>query len=303
MGHDRDPAIHFGAGVKVPFNHRVSGRFDLRDVMTQKGNGAEGGKQTHHPELQLGVTFTFERTEPPAPRDRDYDGLYDREDACPDVGALTLDGCPLDTDDDAILDADDHCPREFGPAPSGCPVLDADADGIVIPVDQCPTEPGILPDGCPETDPDSDGLEGKMDGCPEEPEVRNGFEDDDGCPDQVPEAVAGLSRVVSEIRFKKGTAEPVEGSLSEIQATATVLLKYPSVRLEVTAHTSDEAQLDSNLSQARAEAVRQVLIDQGLQGDRVVARGAGSSEPLAESSDKARAVQNERIEFKVLVQP
>lgn len=304
MGHDRDPAIHFGAGVKVPFNHRVSARFDLRDVLTQKGNGAAGGKQTHHPELQLGVTFTFERTPPPLPRDRDFDGLFDQEDQCPDVGALTLDGCPLDTDDDGIVDAEDHCPQEFGPAPHGCPVLDADSDGIVIPVDQCPTEAGVSPDGCPEKDPDNDGLEGQADGCPQGAETRNGFEDDDGCPDQVPEAVSSLAGLASEIRFQKGTAKLVEGSTAGLQTAGRILLEHPSVRLEVISPTSGEASsAGSHLGQERAIVVRQFLIGQGVADDRIVVRAAGSSEPLEESRGKTTSVQNERVEFKILVQP
>lgn len=301
MGHDRDPAFHFGAGVKVPFNHRVSGRLDLRDVMTQKGNGAEGGKQTHHPELQLGVTFTFERTQPPTPRDRDYDGLYDQEDACPDVGALTLDGCPLDTDDDGILDVDDHCPQEFGPAPSGCPVLDADADGIVIPVDKCPTEPGVSPDGCPQMDPDGDGIGGDLDRCPQEAEVRNGFEDEDGCPDQVPGAVARLSGVVPGLRFKRGSAEIVEGSGTALQNAASVLLEYPSVRIELSASTSSEggASADSHLSQERAESVRRYLMGYRVPGDRIVVRATGPTEP-ADADSNATREQDHTIEITVL---
>src|SRR5437016_3483062 len=37
----------------------------------------------------------------------------------------------------------------------------------------------------PSLDPDGDGIIGDADKCPNEPETKNGFEDEDGCPDEV----------------------------------------------------------------------------------------------------------------------
>ncbi|HET7506201.1 MAG TPA: OmpA family protein, partial [Kofleriaceae bacterium] len=65
---------------------------------------------------------------------------------------------------------------------------DADGDGILDPDDKCPRVPedkdGFQDDdGCPEDDNDADGLADKVDKCPNDPEDKDGFEDDDGCPD------------------------------------------------------------------------------------------------------------------------
>ena len=65
---------------------------------------------------------------------------------------------------------------------------DIDGDGILDDVDKCPRVPEDLDgyqddDGCPEDDNDSDGIADKIDACPLIPEDRDGFEDDDGCPD------------------------------------------------------------------------------------------------------------------------
>jgi outer membrane protein OmpA-like peptidoglycan-associated protein len=65
---------------------------------------------------------------------------------------------------------------------------DIDGDGILDNVDQCPRVPedkdGFQDeDGCPEDDNDRDGLNDKVDQCPNDPEDRDGFQDDDGCPD------------------------------------------------------------------------------------------------------------------------
>jgi outer membrane protein OmpA-like peptidoglycan-associated protein len=65
---------------------------------------------------------------------------------------------------------------------------DADRDGVPDAQDKCPAEPEDRDgfeddDGCPERDNDQDGYPDLRDRCPDEPEDRDGFEDDDGCPD------------------------------------------------------------------------------------------------------------------------
>ena len=65
---------------------------------------------------------------------------------------------------------------------------DKDGDGIPDDVDRCPTEPedkdGFQDqDGCPDPDNDGDGIPDALDKCPNEPEDKDGFEDSDGCPD------------------------------------------------------------------------------------------------------------------------
>lgn len=65
---------------------------------------------------------------------------------------------------------------------------DRDHDGILDEVDACPDVPEDKDgfedeDGCPEPDNDQDGVLDGADNCPLIPEDRDGFEDDDGCPD------------------------------------------------------------------------------------------------------------------------
>jgi OOP family OmpA-OmpF porin len=65
---------------------------------------------------------------------------------------------------------------------------DTDGDGIVDSADACIVEPedkdGYLDeDGCPEPDNDLDTIVDSADKCPNEPEDMDGFEDEDGCPD------------------------------------------------------------------------------------------------------------------------
>jgi hypothetical protein len=66
--------------------------------------------------------------------------------------------------------------------------VDSDGDGIPDSVDKCPNEPEDKDgfedeDGCPDPDNDHDGIPDSVDKCPNEPEDKDGFEDEDGCPD------------------------------------------------------------------------------------------------------------------------
>jgi OOP family OmpA-OmpF porin len=76
------------------------------------------------------------------------------------------------------------------PSPVTPPVVDKDTDGDGIPdsIDKCPNEPedkdGFQDeDGCPDPDNDGDGILDKDDKCPNEAEDKDGFQDEDGCPD------------------------------------------------------------------------------------------------------------------------
>ena len=67
-------------------------------------------------------------------------------------------------------------------------VGDRDGDGIKDDVDKCPNQPEDKDgfedqDGCPDPDNDKDGIADLNDKCPNEPEDKDGFQDEDGCPD------------------------------------------------------------------------------------------------------------------------
>ena len=77
--------------------------------------------------------------------------------------------------------------KEAPPPPPPAP-SDADGDGLTDDVDQCPQEAedkdGFEDEnGCPDADNDADGVADGSDKCPTEAEDKDGFEDEDGCPD------------------------------------------------------------------------------------------------------------------------
>lgn len=184
-----------------------------------------------------------------------------------------------DRDGDRIPDDEDYCPDVFGVAPRGCPTVCLD-------------------------DNDGDGLANPEDKCPEQPETRNGFQDRDGCPDEVPPELDELAGIMDGINFDtdkdtiKGESKPI------LDNAVSVMGKYAQIRVEIIGHTDSQGGYRHNmdLSQRRADAVRQYLVDAGIDGSRITTRGAGPDEPVATNDTAAGRAKNRRIEFRILEQ-
>jgi outer membrane protein OmpA-like peptidoglycan-associated protein len=318
LGHDSDPSMHFGIGAKWAFNEYVSARLDVRDNLMQKNllvSGVEDGDLVSNTEFLLGVSFTLGRTpyEPTqAPVDSDGDGFVDPQDACPMQAGVAPNGCPapvvvVDTDKDGIPDASDPCPTEAEDglppnAADGCPNKDPDGDGILLPEDKCPTEKGVAPDGCPVKDTDGDGIPDNVDKCPDQPETQNGFEDSDGCPDELPKAVAKFAGVIKGIEFDFGKATIRPASNKLLDEAVKVLTEYKDLHVLITGHTDDvgDHQTNVDLSEARANSVKAYMVSKGIDTGRIETHGAGPDSPIADNKTEKGRQQNRRIEFKLV---
>ncbi len=304
-GDDFDWGVHFGVGAKFRITDMLLARLDLRDTISKSHRETDS---PHQGEALLGLSLGFGGSEPPAPPpppppDSDGDGVLDAHDQCPAEPGEAPTGCPVrDTDGDGKLDPEDACPTEAGTLPNGCPDLDSDHDGVPLPTDACPDVAGTLPNGCPDLDPDRDGVAGEADKCPNEPETRNGFEDADGCPDEVPEKVKEFSGVIEGIQFDVGKATIRATSHKVLDRAAAVLIEFRSLRLEIVGHTDSTGDHDKNvaLSQERANSVRAYLLEKGVEPAQVETRGAGPDEPIADNATRLGRQQNRRIEFKIL---
>jgi OOP family OmpA-OmpF porin len=306
MGGAYGPAGHAGLGLKIALTRDLALRLEARENVSERDNDRYG-KLAFHEEVQLGLSALLGVPVPPPPRpvpDRDGDTVADGSDKCPDVPALTADGCPLDSDSDGVNDEDDYCPREAGVAPKGCPELDEDKDGVLLPCDLCPSEEGVKPDGCPIKDTDNDGIFDDKDRCPKDPETINGYEDADGCPDELPKEVEAFTGAIQGIQFEQGSAKIRANSSSTLGKAAAVLIKYNTIRLEISGHTSSEGDPDFNdkLSLDRATAVKDWLTNADVDPDRIVVRGEGSNQPVADNKTRAGRAKNRRIEFKIITQ-
>jgi outer membrane protein OmpA-like peptidoglycan-associated protein len=96
-----------------------------------------------------------------------------------------------DPDKDGVLGTADQCPTENGGSnPDGCPTRDKDGDGIADAADKCIDQAETVnkwedEDGCPDTipDTDADGFDDLKDMCKDQAEDKDSFQDEDGCPD------------------------------------------------------------------------------------------------------------------------
>ncbi len=308
LGNDLDPTGHFGGGVKIYISRMAAFRVEGRGLVSAQATKLSP-QFTTHAEILAGFSLVLGRVRPlPKPKDLDpdKDGFLDPDDKCPKLAGVAPDGCPaIDSDNDTFLDNVDKCPFEAGVAPDGCPPPDRDKDTFLDPVDACPDEPGIAPDGCPPPpDTDGDGIIDKLDKCPLEPENYNGYEDEDGCRDQLPEKARDYdNRPIPGIFFEFGKDKIQKKSHKNLDAAVAVFKEFPSLRIEISGHTDDvgteEANLD--LSRRRAEAVKQYLVDKGVEPSRIETVGYGRSKPIDPGkSAKARA-KNRRIEFRILI--
>jgi OOP family OmpA-OmpF porin len=251
--------------------------------------------------------------------DRDKDGILDVEDACPGTPGqrsadATRNGCPPDTDEDGFADAADACPKEKGvasadPRKNGCPA-DRDGDGVADAADACPDTVGPKSgdpkwNGCPD-DPDGDGVKGPSDACPKDKGVADPDPTQNGCP-KLARLVNNEIVIKQQVQFnvygksRSDTVAPVSKDLmNEIR---DVIIHHPEiVKIEVQGHTDDSGDdaYNQRLSEERAQAVRQWLIDAGIPADKLVAKGYGYTKPLADNRIRQGRQQNRRVQFVIV---
>ncbi|WP_181884982.1 OmpA family protein [Pontibacter diazotrophicus] len=319
-----------GAGIRFRFSDAVSAFIETNYMITgqDKFDGQFGGNNDRFFMHNVGLGFNLGRA-----ADADGDGVPDRRDQCPDTPAgveVDRNGCPLDADADGVPDYQDQCPTEAGTAATqGCP--DRDGDGVADRDDQCPDQPGTAAmQGCPDTD--GDGVADPNDQCPDTPAgVQVGPDgcpldaDGDGVPDYqdacpnsagpgtangCPELDEATQRLMEEkVRFEFDRARVQESYKQLLDSITVALTNYPDHVLLIKGHADyiGSEEYNQALSEQRAEAVKEYLIEQGVQNpDRLVTRGYGESQPLVEVNERlprrrteSQRAQNRRVGFEM----
>lgn len=242
--------------------------------------------------------------------DNDGDGILDVDDKCPnEAGIPELNGCPpVDTDGDGFFDHVDKCPNEAGIAElEGCPPVDTDGDGIFDHLDKCPDVPGIPElEGCPAVDTDGDGVPDHLDKCPDEP----GLPELEGCPKDGPKVVVTETeiRISETVYFDTGKATIQQRSFNLLDTVAFVLKRHTKITgVRVEGHTDDVGRdaMNMELSKNRAKAVRDYLVEKGIDANRLTSEGFGEERPKADIKGlrgkalrEARSM-NRRVEFRI----
>ncbi|MFM2284028.1 MAG: hypothetical protein RL222_1532, partial [Bacteroidota bacterium] len=230
--------------------------------------------------------------------DTDGDGVEDSKDECPTVAGLAeFNGCP-DTDGDGIIDAKDACPEEKGIAKfGGCPDPDRDGDGIVNDKDLCPDVAGAFSaQGCP--DKDGDGVADSEDKCPDVA----GPASNKGCPELKEEVKKKLAFAAKNIMFETGKAVIKPSSYKILDEVASILNEFSYYDVNIDGHTDnvgDDA-FNLKLSQERAAAAMAYLTKKGVSASRMVATGYGETKPQADNKTAAGRAANRRVEFNLI---
>ncbi|MFH1679515.1 MAG: PorV/PorQ family protein [Candidatus Eisenbacteria bacterium] len=297
VGRDhQDNGYSAGLGLKVPRFYGIGLDYAFVDEMEESfGN--------NH---RISLNLAFGESE----RDRDGDGIPDYDDQCPNSaedfdGFEDEDGCPdLDNDGDGIVDELDSCPDEAEDFDGmddadGCPEEDdQDRDGILDVDDKCPHQPEDFDgfedkDGCPDVDNDQDGILDADDRCMNNAETFNNFQDEDGCPDIAPK------ETLKNCNFEFNKAVLLPGCEKILDELVRSMKANPDVMIEVQGHTDNvgSASYNQQLSEKRAGAVMQYLVDHGINQARLKAVGKGKAAPVADNNTEAGRLQNRRVEI------
>jgi len=202
----------------------------------------------------------------PKDKDSDGDGILDGLDKCPNTAKgikVNKNGCPLDSDKDGVLDYQDSCPntpKGVSVDSKGCP-LDSDKDGVPDYKDYCPETPL--------------GFKVKINGCP-------------------------ISKNLA-LNFASSSAKIFKESYPKVVEFAKFLKQYPMYKVAIVGHTDSQGKVTSNmtLSQARALSVKNALIGEGIDAQRITSSGRGEFEPIASNKTKEGRRKNRRIEVKL----
>jgi OOP family OmpA-OmpF porin len=230
--------------------------------------------------------------------DTDGDGIADKDDSCPEVAGLKeFNGCP-DTDGDGIIDNEDACPTEKGTKiMKGCP--DADGDGVADKDDKCPTVKGDKANaGCPWPDTDGDSVVDKDDQCP----TVAGTVANNGCPEVSDEAINKLNNYAKTILFNSGKSSFQAQTMPILEAITAILKEYPTSKFIIEGHTDSQGAdaLNQTLSEERAGAVKGYLIENGIDASRLTSAGFGESQPIDSNKTSKGRANNRRVEVKLV---
>ena len=178
-------------------------------------------------------------------------------------------------------------------------LADTDGDGIPDAEDACPTQPGLAEfDGCPDTD--GDQVPDNVDKCPNEP----GPADNGGCPLGPPYVVLEEDQLHlrGSVIFNLGQAVIQKQSFPVLDAVAELLKGRPDIELlEIGGHTDNRGSRPYNqdLSERRASAVVEYLVQKGVSRRRFTSRGFAFDRPLTSNADALGRARNRRVEFQI----
>lgn len=115
--------------------------------------------------------------------------------------------------------------------------------------------------------------------------------------------MAGSKSVeINNIFFDFDKSELREESFPELKRLAKFLKRYDDLSIQILGHTDDmgSEEYNVNLSESRAKAVKEYLIEQGINSDRLQIIGLGATQPLLPNTNEENKAKNRRVEIRAL---
>ena len=167
--------------------------------------------------------------------------------------------------------------------------LDSDGDGVVDDMDKCPNTPkGVEVDaqGCP-LDNDADRVPDNLDKCPN---TRKGATVNE----------VGCWTLQAAMLFDTNSSYMRDEASPLLDEVITILKKNPEIEVEIQGHTDNAGSAEYNqwLSERRTKRVMEYLMQNGIDSERLEAKGYGLAQPLASNATEEGRAQNRRVELK-----
>jgi outer membrane protein OmpA-like peptidoglycan-associated protein len=118
---------------------------------------------------------------------------------------------------------------------------------------------------------------------------------------QTRDSARGLIVSMSDVLFDTGQYTLKPGAREKLAKVAGILLAYPGLNIAVGGYTDNVGgdTMNQTLSEHRAGSVRDYLVQQGVAGNSVSARGFGNTMPVSSNDNSAGRQQNRRVELLV----
>lgn len=112
----------------------------------------------------------------------------------------------------------------------------------------------------------------------------------------------GSKIALRNVFFATGKADVTPESFPELDRLVKLMNDVPGLKVEVSGHTDNQGsdQLNTTLSQSRAEAVMEYLVKKGIAQGRLVAKGYGPSRPVASNETAEGRQENRRTELEII---
>ena len=112
----------------------------------------------------------------------------------------------------------------------------------------------------------------------------------------------GESIVLKNIFFETGSAELKNESVAELTKLIQFMVKNPDIRIEISGHTDDVGSdaMNQKLSENRANAVAEYLIENGIDKQRIRSVGYGKTRPIDTNNTEQGRANNRRTMFEII---